>query len=181
MNITDKQLTRAIYSFWDFQQALSALTFLLEDCDYKEKTNTITLRKYNCYETNLIISMARPFEATRNGTTLSLKVLGIKLTNREKELVRKIMHFRRKIIAHSDEEEMHFRTSTFTVIGDIITPFLQFDEGLCFIQSEVIELESLLHRLQYNIYKFIFKLAQDEPERLNKYKKSASLKSRGSD
>jgi hypothetical protein len=31
MNLTEKQLIRAIYSLWDFQQALSALDFLLED------------------------------------------------------------------------------------------------------------------------------------------------------
>ncbi|MEA3085971.1 MAG: hypothetical protein QOC89_3668 [Paraburkholderia sp.] len=33
-NLTDGQLQRLIYSTWDFQQALSALTFLMEECDF---------------------------------------------------------------------------------------------------------------------------------------------------
>jgi hypothetical protein len=89
MEITEQQLTRAIYSLWDFQQALSALTFLLEDCEFDKKYDKITLRRFRCYEANLIISMARPFEITRGGTTIGLRALGIKLSDDEKNISRK--------------------------------------------------------------------------------------------
>lgn len=36
-NLTDGQLHHLIYSTWDFQQALSALTFLMEECDFEAR------------------------------------------------------------------------------------------------------------------------------------------------
>ena len=43
-NLTDGQLQRLIYSTWDFQQALSALTFLMEECDLEARYNRVELR-----------------------------------------------------------------------------------------------------------------------------------------
>ena len=50
--LTDSQLRRLVYSAWDFQQALSALTFLIEDCDYDRLHNVLELRRFRCYETS---------------------------------------------------------------------------------------------------------------------------------
>ena len=55
MNLTPKQLRRAIFSLWDIQQALSALTFLLEECSFDQEYTPIELRKFRCYEGTLII------------------------------------------------------------------------------------------------------------------------------
>lgn len=171
MKLTEKQLRRAIYSTWDIQQALSALTFLMEDCDFEENYNKVELRRFRCYETTLIISLARPFEKSRNGTVLSLKSLGIRLLSRERELIDKILFLRRKIVAHSDEEEMHFRTSTFSVFeGEFEIPEMQFDESLHLNDAELHELEHFLRRLLQGMVKFFFELAQKEPAVLQEYK-----------
>lgn len=175
MKITEQQLTRAIYSLWDFQQALSALTFLLEDCEFEEKYDKVTLRRFRCYESNLIISMARPFETTRGGTTIGLKALGIQILDSEKALVEKVLGRRRKIIAHSAEEEMHFRVSTFPVDGEMTFPHFQFNEGLHLEERELLELETFLRKLMSGMAHFFFKVAQENPEMLNKYKQPESF------
>ena len=129
--MTEAQLLRAIYASWHLQQALSALTFLLEECDFEETYKRIELRRFRCFETTLIISMARPFENSRTGSQLSMRALGIKLSPEYRVLLDRVMHIRRKIIAHSDEEEMHFRTSTFPIDdGEFNFPHFQFNEGL---------------------------------------------------
>lgn len=176
MNITEQQLIRAIYSMWDFQQALSALTFLLEDCDFEEKYDTVTLRRFRCYESNLIISLARPFETARGSTTIGLKALDIKLSEHETLLVNKILYLRRKIVAHSDEDEMHFRVSTFEVLDNINIPHFQFNEGLYLGKQELRELEEFLRRIRHEMSNFFFKAAQEYPEMLNKYKQPESFK-----
>ena len=173
MKITDQQLNRAIYSLWDFQQALSAITFLLEDCEFEEKHNNITLRRFRCYESNFIISMARPFEKSKSGTTIGLRALGINLSKNQKLLVEKILNLRRKIIAHSAEEEMHFKVSTFPVDEKLNFPNFQFDEGLHLEKRELLELEEFLKILKSEMARFFFKLAQENPEMLNKYKQPA--------
>ena len=129
MKLTEQQLTRSIYSLWDFQQALSALTFLLEDCVFESKYTPVEMRRFRCYESTLIISMARPFEKSRGGNTLNLGAVGLRFDKTEWMLIERIMLLRRRIVAHSDEEEMHFRTSTFPVFeGEFNFPHMQFDE-----------------------------------------------------
>jgi hypothetical protein len=44
---------------------LSALTFLVEDCDFEETYNYIDIRRFKCYENNFIISYSRPFTSSR--------------------------------------------------------------------------------------------------------------------
>ena len=146
MKITEQQLIRAIYSLWDFQQALSALTFLLEDCDFSEKYLEVSLRRFRCYESNLIVSLARPFETTRAGTTIGLRALGIKLTSNEQALIDRILELRRNIVAHSAEEEMHFRISTFSIPEtELNFPHFQFNEELHLEESELLDLEIFLN------------------------------------
>jgi hypothetical protein len=176
MKLTDQQLVRAIYSSWDFQQALSALTFLLEDYDFDEKYDKVSLRRFRCYESTLIISMARPFETTRSGTTIGLRALDIKLTSVEKELLKKITGLRGTIVAHSAEEKMYFRYSTFPVLdGEFNVPHFQFNEGLHLEESELLELEIFLRKVIGRLAEFFFNVAQEQPELLAKYREPQSF------
>ena len=80
------------------------------------------------------------------------------------------MHLRRKIIAHSDEEEMHYRTSTFPVFeGEINIPHFQFNEGLHLEENELFKLETLLRRLKDEIASFFYKVSQNNPDTLHQY------------
>ena len=176
MKITEQQLIRAIYSIWDFQQALSALTFLLEDCDFSRHYDKISLRRFRCYESTLIVSMARPFETTRGGTTIGLRALEIALSDHEKGLVGKILDLRRKIVAHSAEEEMHFRTTSFLVLeGEFNFPHFQFNEGLLLEERELQDLEVFLRSLKGKLAKYFFRVAQEQPELIEKYREPESF------
>jgi hypothetical protein len=167
------QLYRIIYSGWDFQQALSALTFLLEEIDYEKSYTKIEWRKFRCYEVNAIISFCRPFEASRGKTTLSLKAMGIRLENSEKNLKKRILELRRKIVAHSDEENMHFRCKThdMDIKGTkvVLTEFV-FDEFLHLSESEAYDFYDLLQKLNHLIARYNIELAQNYPNLFNFYK-----------
>jgi len=176
MDITDKQLVRAIYSQWDFQQALSSLTFLLEDCDFEARHSITQLRRFRCFESQLIIALSRPFEQSRNGTSLSLKTFQIKLDSKQRELLGKVRGLRKKMIAHSDEEEMHFRSTSFPVLDEQFNfPHFQFNEGLHLNEDELMQLEVVLRSLLGQFARVFFQIAQDSPNLINKYIEPESL------
>lgn len=178
-DINDAQLKRIIFSGWDFQQALSALTFLAEEVDYGEKYTKVQLRKFRCYEVNAIISFCRPFEAARGKTTLSLKTIGIKLTEEEKTLKQHLLNLRRKIVAHSDEDEMYFRAKThdMDIRGEnFVLTELVFDESLHLTEDEAFYFQNLLHKLGGMITQFNIVLAQERPDLFNFYHKPINAK-----
>ncbi|EGQ8248657.1 TPA: hypothetical protein L3V69_003086 [Vibrio parahaemolyticus] len=171
----DDKNVRIIYSFRDFSQALSALTFLLDDFEPEEKYTYVELRRFRCFETTLIISMARPFEQSRGSTTISLKNVGIKLNKDERFLVNKVCSLRKKVIAHSDQDEMHFYLATHELENTgLIRPDIRFDESLYLTYQEFRELEILLRKLKNKIYEYVFDLAQEQPEVIEFYKKPKS-------
>ena len=171
-DLTDAQLTRVIQSCGDFQQALSALTFLLEECDYAAKYSTAELRKFQCYENAAIVAFARPFEVSRGRTVLGLRAVGVRLNAFEEQLKSKAIGLRRKVVAHSDDERMHFKISTLQPFEDspLALPVLLFQESLRLEPAEVQDLQTLLRKLVHGVAKTLFALAQSQPERLNVYK-----------
>lgn len=168
MSITEQQIKRIVYSGWDFQQALSALTFLLEDCDHDEKYSKVQLRRFRCYENTVIMSLTRPFVKSRGASVLGLRAIGITLNEEEEALLNKAKLFRNKVVAHSDEDLMHYRIDTFKMLEEtIIMPHSQFDEGLAFNRKDLHEIEDLLLKLMNAIFTYIFDLAQNDPSLLN--------------
>ena len=176
LDLTDTQLNRVIQSCGDFQQALSALVFLLEECDYAAKYSTAELRKFRCYENAAIVAFARPFEVSRGRTMLGLRAVGVRLTTTEEELKGKIIGLRRKVVAHSDDERMHFKISTMQPFHDspLALPVLLFQESLRLDRAEVEELQALLRKLVRGLAETIFAIAQSQPERVNVYKLPSS-------
>ena len=181
VQLTDPQLHRLIYSNWDFQQALSALTFLMEDCDFLVKYSPVELRRFRCYETSCIASFARPFEMSRGQTTVGLKAIGVRLNTNESKLKDKIISLRRKVVAHSDEDYMHFRGGILRPFEDsaIGMPMLQYSETLHLLESDMRPLERLLRMLLAQIAKALFDIAQSAPERLSVYKTPVQPARRG--
>ena len=171
-NLTDAQLTRAIQACGDFQQALSALTFLTEECDYAATYSTAELRKFQCYENAAIVAFARPFEVSRGRTALGLRAVGVRLGSAEEKLKSKVIDLRRKVVAHSDDEYMHFKISTLRPFEDspVLVPTLLFQETLRLGPADVEELQKLLRKLVRGLAETLFALAQSQPERLSVYK-----------
>lgn len=175
-DMTDAQLRRVIYSNWDFQQALSALTFLMEECDFDAKYTNVQLRKFRCYETSVVIAFARPFEISRGRTSIGLKALGVRLDGDELVLKERMLNLRRQVVAHSDEDSMHFRGSLMQPFEDheVTIPLFKFNETLHLNVSELRPLEALLGKLMHAVTHTLFKIAQVAPERLDVYKAPAS-------
>ncbi len=65
--------SRYVYSSWDIQQALSALTFLMDEYEPNEVCSRLNVRKLKCFENTLIISLCRPFKTGRGRASLELE------------------------------------------------------------------------------------------------------------
>lgn len=171
-NLTDAQLTRVIQACGDFQQALSALTFLSEECDYAATYPIAEIRKFQCYENAAIVAFARPFEVSRGRSALGLRAVGVRLSPDEEKIKSKVIDLRRKVVAHSDDERMHFKISTMQPFADspASIPVLIFQESLRLGPVNVEELRALLQKLVRGLAETLFALAQNQPERLNFYK-----------
>lgn len=171
-NLTDAQLHRIIQACGDFQQALSALSFLTEECDYADSYPLAKMRKFRCYESAAIVAFARPFEVARGRLALGLRAVGVQLSPGEEEIKKKVIELRQKVVAHSDDERMHFKMSTTQPFSDSPAsfPILMFDESLRLNEEEVDSFRSLLHKLIFSLAKTLYDLAQEQPERLNFYK-----------
>lgn len=163
---------RIIYSSWDFQQALSALTFLLEECDFDRKYNSIDLRRFRCFETAMIISFSRPFKVGRGRKPLDLEVIGFEISEAEIGLKDKIIHLRDKTVGHSDEAEMEFYISSTKPFDDhgVRMPLERFQEGLQFDERVLRKIESLLRRVIHAIAIFKFDFVQVNPDGFNRLK-----------
>lgn len=166
---------------WDFQQAQSALTFLLEECDFDKKYQPVELRRFRCFETTAIVSIARPFQQTRGGSTLNLRVIDVRFDSQEQQLLDKVMKVRNTIVAHSTEEEMHYVADTVEIVEGIRMPMVRFDERLHFEEEEFLKLQKLLSRLSEALAKYFFRLAQESPEEFHSTKAPYRLKAPESD
>lgn len=169
---TAEQFHRTVYAIWDFQQSLSALTFLIEDCDLKSNYTKAELRRLKCYESQIIISFCRPFTQSQGGSQLSLKRIQATLSADEIKLKEDLIHLRNKIIAHSDSEEMHYKGTVIKINGnpEINAPLLIFDEELLLSSCQIKSLELLLRKFISAITEYTFVLCKSHPELFETYK-----------
>jgi hypothetical protein len=106
-----------------------------------------------------------------------MKAVGVKLDTEELNLKNKLLELRRKVIAHSDEESMHFTGTLMQPFEDTETkfPLFNFKETLHLEEDELQPLEKLLHKLIYGISTTIFQIAQTNPTKLEIYKSPNNL------
>lgn len=100
---------RLLLSLRDLSHARSAITFICEDIDFDEKYSLAELRRFQCYETTLVVSYCRPFsESAAQIPRLSYRKLGIKLSPFTRAIHDGLISKRNKIFAHSDGEEVKY-------------------------------------------------------------------------
>lgn len=167
---------RIIYSGWDFQQALSALTFLCDECEFDGNYSRIDLRRFRCFETTMIVSFARPFKAGRGREPLDLSKIGFSITEEESKLKDRMLWLRDKVISHSDEEEMEYKTYLIKPFDDhdIVFPAEQFIESLYLSGIEYSNIEKFLRRILHAIAQYKFDFAQSHPTKFEQTKESVS-------
>lgn len=145
------KLNRLLLSTRDFQQALSAATFLYEEMD--EARGLAGFRRLRCFETNMVVAYARPFSQAHGAVKrLKLGDLGIDLTNEEYALHERLIEQRNKLYAHSDADRVPMSVQVMNTIfgGDkadfqFIMP--RFEEGCGFDSLEVLRIEMLCGRV----------------------------------
>jgi hypothetical protein len=149
----------------------------MEECDFEAQYSKVDLRKFRCYETSVVVAFARPFETSRGRTALGLKAIGVNLNPEELSLRSKVLDLRRKVIAHSDDDEMHFRGSLLEPFEDtsLRMALFQFSESLHLDRSHMRPLESLLRKLMHAITRTLLQVAQATPSRLETYKMPRSF------
>lgn len=172
VNDIDDRIHRLVYSMCDFAQASSALTFLDEECDLKEKYSLADRRRFKCYENQAIVSFGRPFSASRGRPILSLNFIGVRFNKKERRLKKELIDLRNKVVAHSDIEKMHYRVDMKSFFKDdsVSMPMFTFDEGLFLNQNQRWIFREILNKLQFGIYERAFHLAQEFPEKFDFYK-----------
>ncbi|MDI5922489.1 hypothetical protein QLQ86_17030 [Halomonas sp. LR5S13] len=173
MTETSKVMTeRIVYSGWDFQQALSALTFLLDECDFEQEYNYVDLRRFRCFETAMIVAFSRPFKVGRGRRPFDLEVIGFEMSTAEIGLKKKILYLRDKSVSHSDEEEMEFLISSIRPCDDhgVRMPLERFQEGLQFDERELREIEGLIREILRAIAIFKFDFVQANPDEFDRIK-----------
>jgi hypothetical protein len=100
-----QRLSRLILSARDFQEAISAATFLLEEVRHEESISLAESRRLLCYETTMVVAYARPFSASRGVVRpFQWKHVDISLSAPELTLHRKLIAHRNTVFAHSDAE-----------------------------------------------------------------------------
>lgn len=160
------QLLRLMMSALDFRHALSAATFLLEDCDWSQKYRTSDLRRLRCYETTMVVAYGRPFAESRgHGAPFAWKHIkpGFELEPHEAVLHEKLMECRNKLHAHSDGD---FTKIVPQIWRTEIDPGSIFDflailggENLVFGEDEIAAIHTFLWKIRHHVDRAI----QDHP------------------
>lgn len=111
----------------DLQLALSACSFLHE-CDDDALYSKVDLRRFRCFETTLVIAYTRPFTQWRGKLMpLTMKMIGLPLSDAKRSLHQRLDDMRNTITAHSDAEMMRMTTQPFDVsMGDGSEPPFYF-------------------------------------------------------
>jgi hypothetical protein len=165
----ERRRRRLLYSLNDLQQALSACEFLYE-CDETNTYTKIDLRRFRCYETTLVVAYTRPFTQSRGAAPpLTMKMVGLNLSDERQALHHRLVEMRNKIMAHSDSEMMRMTTQAFDVPmrdGEPPMYFIQtvFDEGVTLVGSLLIETNELLRQVHHAVYLTLHREAQTDPK-----------------
>tara|TARA_R110002020_G_scaffold134518_32_gene300240 strand:- start:1212 stop:1754 length:543 start_codon:yes stop_codon:yes gene_type:complete len=134
---------RLLLSLRDFAHAHSAITFIREEIDFEKKYSLAELRRFQCFETMLVVSYCRPFsESVGEIPRLSYQALGIKLSPFVKALHDSLTVKRNKLFAHSDAGSveyalpivMHAKDSKGGPISVLFPP--RFREGTLMDEAE---------------------------------------------
>ena len=144
---------RLLLSLRDLAHAKSAITFILQDVEYDKTYDLAELRRFQAYETSLIISYSRPFsQSSGDLPKLSYKALGVKLSSFSRAIHDDLIKKRNTVFAHSDADAIKYSYPVITEFerndGSKFTVLYppSFQEGLMFSEIEILRIEKLIDR-----------------------------------
>ena len=152
------QLQRLMMSALDFRHALSAATFILEECDWSKFYANEDLRRFKCYETTMVVAYARPFTTARgHGAPFSWKLIkpDFEIKDSEKAIHERLCECRNQLHAHSDGAAslVHPEIWRTPLPGGRTFDFLSISGGeqLVFDQGEVKAIHKFLWKVRHHV------------------------------
>lgn len=153
-----QQLLRLMMSALDFRHALSAATFLLEDCDWSRDYRNEDRRRFRCYETTMVVAYGRPFAQARGYTVpFSWKLIkpGFEFDEGEEALHEKLLDCRNKLYAHSDGDHTLIVPEIWRTRlpegGELDFLAIVGGESLIFSEREVEAIHKLLWKVRHHV------------------------------
>lgn len=153
-----QQLMRLAMSARDFRHALSAATFLIEECDWKKRYRNEEMRRFHCYETTMVVSYGRPFAQSRGQVAppFNWKMTPeMKLDSEEELLHDQLITFRNKLHAHSDSDytKMNLEIWRTPLPDGRVHDFLAVHggESLNFQEQEVSRIHNMLWKIRHHV------------------------------
>lgn len=155
---------RLIHSLGDFQQTLSALTWI-DELEPDQKMTRVELRRYRCLEDAAVVAYWRPFSESKGLPKLSFKRLGIIPTEEEQDLHSALRTQRNKVVAHTDADRMRFGIHAWKPLEDrdIIMPHFIRDDSLAFYLRRTEWLE-WTRKIHHQIAEVVFQELQSVGE-----------------
>jgi hypothetical protein len=150
---------RKIQALQDFQHALSAISFFAE---IPHRNSQIERRRFRCYQDYAVICYCRPFTNSSGLPKLSLRQLGIKPTQGERELHELLLDYRNKVVAHTDADRMRLLLTSFEVNPGVNFPQIAEDEGFVLLEK-VDAVEAWLVKVMRPLAIEVFDLVQKLP------------------
>lgn len=163
------KLNRVLLSVRDFQQALSAATFLYDELD--DAHGLVAMRRLRCFETNMVVAYARPFSMAHGPVSrLKLTDLAIELDEERTALHQRLIEQRNRLYAHSDAEIVPMSVGVINTIIEEGRPDFQFvmpkfDENTSFTSIEVLRVQDLCHRAHHAALKAAQELGSNFKDR----------------
>lgn len=153
-----QQLMRLAMSARDFRHALSAATFLIEECDWIKRHSMAERRKFHCYETTMVVAYGRPFAQSRGQVAPPFKwnmVPALELEPEEMRLHEQLLTYRNKLHAHSDSDFTNMSLEIWrTPLHDgEFYDFLAVSGGelLNFEENDVTQIHRMLWKIRHHI------------------------------
>jgi hypothetical protein len=159
---------RMMYSRYDLQLALSAITFLSE-CEWERPISTVDLRRYKCFETTAIVAYTRPFVESRGGHyPLNFKMINFLPSAPQLAFHDEIINLRNKVIAHSDFDMMRMVSEHYTIPmphqgKDFVFFQSVFDEGITLNGKKCDAVENLIRYVFDALVRHLYSEAQNNP------------------
>lgn len=152
---------RKIQALQDFQHAWSSFLFLEE---LPSQVSQEERWRFRCYHDAAVISYCRPFTQSKGLPTLSFKAIGIEPASDERELHRRIIEYRNKVVAHTDADRMSLVVTSSRVLEGFayVMPHVFEDVGFEFA-DEIDAIIAWLRTIMTPLATFVFDLMQTMP------------------
>lgn len=158
---------------WDKSGHPCETVAIVERPEHMQERRNLLLR--NCYETTMTIAYARPFTDSNGLPAVGFRAIGLTPKASTTELHQKLMKYRHRRFAHSDQEVRKFlppvlvdvNKGTGTPLERMSNPI--FPKGGVFSEAEVHQIATMIYEVRRAIRKTMLGMVDHLAEPLHRY------------